>query len=160
MGRAIYNVSTSAAVALTGTTPRTALAVLAPSTFGCDLLSYSFGFDGVSATAVPIQWELCALTAATNSTPGTANTNENANIAQEGGRSITTGFTAFSASTTEPTVLSVIRSNILTPNGGFFEYEFLWPDTPDSPVSQGFALRFTAPASGTSVRASFRFARS
>jgi hypothetical protein len=154
MGRAIYTVDTSSAVALAAGTPKTILAVLAPSTFGVDLLSFWVSPDGVSPTAVPLLWELCSLTGATAGT----NTSETATIAQEGGRAITTGFTAASAYTAEPTVLTAIKSMLLTPNGGVYEYEYLWPDTPDSPVSQGFALRLNAPAV-VNVRAGFRFAR-
>lgn len=155
MGRSIYNVTTSSAVALTAATNRTILSVLAPSQFGTDLLSFWISFDGVSPTAVPVFWQLCSLTGATAGT----STSETSTIAQEGGRTITTGFTAASAYTVEPTVLTEIKSQLLTPNGGVYEYEYLWPDTPDSAVSQGFALRLNAPASGTNVRAGFRFAR-
>lgn len=158
MARAEYTVGTSAAVALTAATAKTVLAVLAPAQFGVDLLKFSIGFDGVTASAVPVLWELCSLTAATNSTPGTGNTNESSNIVQVSGRSITTGFTAFSASTSEPTVLTAIRKNLLTPNGGLLIYDFPLGDSPDSAVSQGFALRCTAPA-GVNVRADFQFAR-
>lgn len=158
MGRTEYTVGTSAAVALSAATAKTVLAVLAPAQFGVDLLKFSVGFDGVTASAVPVLWELCTLTAATNSTPGTGNTNESSNIVQITGRSITTGFTAFSASTSEPTVLTRFLHNYLTPNGGLLLYDFPLGDSPDSPVSQGFALRLTAPAS-VNARASFTFAR-
>lgn len=158
MARAEYTVATSSAVALSAATAKTVLAVLAPAQFGVDLLKFSIGFDGVTASAVPVLWELCSLTAATNSTPGTGNTSESANIQQISGRSITTGFTAFSASTSEPTVLAAIRKNLLTPNGGLLIYDFPLGDSPDSAVSQGFALRCTAPAT-VNVRADFQFAR-
>lgn len=156
--RAQYAVGNSAAVALAAATAKTCLAVLAPASFGVDLLKFSIGFDGVTASAVPVLWELCALTAATNSTPGTGNTNENSSIVQLSGRSITTGFTAFGASTSEPTVLTAIRKNLLTPAGGLLVYDFPFGDSPDSPVSQGFALRLTAPAA-VNVRCDFQFAR-
>lgn len=158
MGRAIYTVDTTAAVSLTSTVAKTTLAVLSPAQFGVDLLGFWVAFNGVSATDVPVFWELCTLSAATNSTPGTANTNESSTITLEGGRSITTGFTAFSASTSEPTVLAAIKSSYLTPNGGYYEYEWPFGDSPDNAVSTGFALRLTAPAAQT-ARAGFRFAR-
>ena len=155
MGRAIYTVDTTAAVALVATTAKTTLSVIAPSQFGVDLLAFWVSFDGVSPTAAPVLWELCSFTVA----GGGTSTDESSTITQEGGRSITTGFTARSAYTVEPTVLAPIKASILTPNGGFYEYEYLWPDSPDSPVSQGFALRLTAPAV-VNARAGFRFARS
>lgn len=153
--RAHYVVDTTAAVALTASTAKTTLAVLAPSTFGVDLLGFWFAFDGVSATGVPVFWELCSLSAATSGT----STNESSTIVQEGGRTITTGFTAASAYTVEPTVLAAIKTAYMTPNGGYYEYE--WPpnETPDSAISTGFALRLTAAAS-VNARAGFRFARS
>src|SRR5688572_7351639 len=102
MSKAGYSVRTSAAVALSAATARTALMVLTPAQFGGELKKFRIGFDGVTATAVPVLWEVVRSTNASNSTPGTNNTNENSNIVQVYGRSITTGFTAFSASTTEP----------------------------------------------------------
>lgn len=158
MAKAGYYVKNSAATALVAATAKTVLAVLAPAQFGVDLKKWRLAFDGVSAAAVPVYWELCTLTAATNSTPGTANTTESANIVQGYGRSITTGFIAFSSSTTEPTVLTAIDSGLLTPNGGAILYDFPLGDTPDSAVSQGFAIRCTAPAA-VNVRAGLWFER-
>jgi hypothetical protein len=132
--------------------------VLAPAQFGVDLKKYRIMFDGVTATAVPVFWELCTISAASNSTPGTANTNENSNIAQVYGRAITAGFTAFSASTSEPTVLAPIDSGYLSPAGGAVWYDFPLGDSPDNDVSKGFALRLTAPAT-VNARAAFWFER-
>lgn len=146
MAKAGYSVRTSSAVALSAATAKTALAVLAPSSFGIDLKKFSIGFDGVTASAVPVFWEVCYLTGATNSTAGTGNTSETSNVQQIYGRTITHGVTAFSASTSEPTVLTPVRSNLLTPTGGLLMYDFPLGDTPDSAVSQGFAVRLTAPA--------------
>jgi hypothetical protein len=160
MAKAGYTVSTNGAVALTGGTARTVLAVLAPAQFGADLKKFSVGFDGVTASAVPALVEVCYLTGATNSTPGTNNTSQTSNILQVYGRSITTGFTAFSASTAtfEPTVLTPIRHFLLTPAGGLVLYDWPLGDTPDSAVSQGFAIRCNAPAS-VNVRAELHFER-
>lgn len=157
MAKAGYSVP-SGSVALSAATAKTVLAILAPAQFGVDLKKYRIGFDGVTASAVPVFVELCSLTAATNSTPGTGNTSASANIVQGYGRSITTGFTAFSASTSEPTVLTAIDAFLLSPAGGLVVYDFPLGDTPDSAVSQGFALRCTAPAT-VNVRAAFWFER-
>jgi len=158
MAKAGYSVRTTSQVALAAATAKTVLAVLAPSTFGADLKKFRLSLDGVTGTAVPVFWELCTLTAATNSTPGTANTNENSNITQNYGRAITAGFTAFSASTSEPTVLAPIDSGFLSPAGGLLVYDFPLGDTPDNDVSKGFAIRLTA-AAVVNARAAFWFER-
>lgn len=146
MAKAGYTARTTSAVALSAATAKTGLMVICPSSFGIDLKKFRIGFDGVTASAVPVLWELVTSTNATNSTPGTANTNETSAITQIYGRSITTGFTAFSASTSEPTVLTVIESNWLTPVGGLLVYDFPLGDTPDTAVSSGIGIRLTAPA--------------
>src|SRR4051794_34042882 len=105
MAKAGYQVSTSADVALVATTAKTVLYVLAPAQFGVDLRGFEIAFDGVTTTDKPVIVEICTDTGATNSTPGTASTSETANIVQVYGRSITTGFIAASACTSEPTVL-------------------------------------------------------
>lgn len=158
MAKAGYAVRSSSAVALAATTAKTVLMVIAPASFGIDLKKFRLSFDGTTATATPALIELVSSTNATNSTPGTNNTNENSNIVQTYGRSITTGFTAFSGSTSEPTVLTVIDSFLLTPTGGTLFYDFPLGDTPDSAVSTGLGLRVTAPAI-VNVRASMHFER-
>jgi len=156
MSKAGYSVVTGAAVALSAATAKTVLFVVAPAQFGVDLKKARFSFDGVTAAAVPVLVELCYLTAATNSTAGTNNTT--ATVNQTYGRAITAGFTAGYNSTSEPTVLTVLESTLLTPNGGVLWYDFPLGDTYDSAVSQGFALRCTAPAAAN-VRASLGFER-
>lgn len=146
MAKAGYSVRTTSAVALSAATAKTCLMVITPSTFGGDLKKLRIGFDGVTASAVPVLWELVRSTNASNSTPGTGNTNENSNIQQVYGRAITTGFTAFSASTSEPTVLTVLDSNYLTPTGGLLVYDVPLGDTFDWDVSAGMGVRLTAPA--------------
>lgn len=158
MAKAGYTVRTSSAVALAAATAKTCLMVITPSSFGGDLKKFRIGFDGVTASAVPVLWELVTSTNATNSTPGTGNTSETANIQQVYGRSITTGFTAFSASTSEPTVLTVVESNLLTPAGGLLVYDFPLGDTPDWGVSAGMGIRLTAPAT-VNARVSMWFER-
>lgn len=158
MAKAGYWVGTSSAVALSAATAKTVLMVICPSSFGVDLKKLRVEFDGVTASAVPALVELVTSTNATNSTPGTNNTSETANIVQKYGRSITTGFTAFSASTSEPTVLTVIERFLLTPCGGTLFYDFPLGDTPDTAVSAGIGLRITAPAT-VNARASMDFER-
>ena len=156
--RSIYTLSTGAAVALTAATAKTVLCALTPAQFGLDLLGYRIAFDGVTASAVPVLVEICASTAATNSTPGTNNTTGTVN--QVAGRSITTGFTGFYASTAgnEPTVLTPIYRDTMTPNGGLIVYDYPTDRSPDIAVSAGLALRLTAPA-GVNANATLVFAR-
>jgi len=158
MAKAGYTVSTSSAVALSAATAKTALMVLTPSSFGGDLKKFRISFDGVTSSAVPVLCELVTSTNATNSTPGTGNTSETSNIVQVYGRSITTGFTAFSASTSEPTVLTVFERYLLTPTSGTLVYDFPLGDTPDWAVSAGMGIRLTAPAS-VNARCSMWFER-
>ncbi|MFC7276230.1 hypothetical protein ACFQS1_19735 [Paractinoplanes rhizophilus] len=147
MSKAGYKVSTSSAVALSAATARTALMMITPSSFGGELKKFRIGFDGISASAVPVLWEIVRSTNASNSTPGTGNTTETSNIVQVYGRAITTGFTAFSASTSEPTVLTVLDSGLLTPAGGLLLYDFALGSEFECDVSAGLGIRLTAPAS-------------
>lgn len=158
MAKAGYSVRTSSAVALSAATAKTALMVICPSSFGVDLTKFRVEFDGVTASAVPALVEIVTSTNATNSTPGTNNTSESSAITQVYGRSITTGFTAFAASTTEPTVLTVIESFLLTPCGGTLFYDFPLGSTPDTAVSSGIGIRITAPAT-VNARCAMTFER-
>jgi len=161
MAKAGYSVSTSVDVALVATTAKTVLAILAPAQFGVDLRGVEVAFDGVTTTDKPVLVEIGLCTFATNNTPGTNNTNETANITQIYGRSVVTGFTAFSNTTAafEPTVITPVKILRLTPNGGTYDYDWPLGETYDSAVSNGFVLRCTAPTSAVNVRASFRFER-
>lgn len=155
MAKAGYSVVTGGAVALAATTAKSVLGIKAASGFGIDLKKFKVGFDGVTASAVPVLVELCAATFATNS-PGTSSTS--VTPTQIYGRAITVGATAAKNWTSEPTVLTAIGEFLLTPNGGLVFYDFPLGDTPDSPVSEGFVLRCTAPAA-VNVRASLEFER-
>jgi hypothetical protein len=156
MAKAGYTVATGAAVALSAATAKTVLAVIAPAQFGVDLRGFELSLDGATSTAVPALWELCASTFATNSTPGTGNTT--ATVNQEYGRSITAGFTGFYASTSEPTVLTPLYADYIPVFNGLVIRDFPFNGGPDSPVSNGFVLRVTAPAA-VNARATFRFER-
>lgn len=153
--KAGYSVVTTAAVALVGAAPKTILGVKSAADFGIDLKKYRVAFDGVTASAIPVLMELCYCTWATNG-PGTNSTSRTP--AQLYGRVIAHGVTAASAWTAEPTVLTVIEEHLITPAGGLEIYDFPLGDTPDSAVSEGFALRLTAPAT-VSARAGLVFER-
>lgn len=154
-----YDIETGAAVALVAATAKTILFVAATANFGTQLLRYSVGFDGVTATDKSVYVEICALTAATNSVAGTGNTSATAAIQQTRGRAIAAAHTAGYGCTSEPTVLTKIRSFMLSPIGGTIFYDFPLDNLPDNDVSKGFAIRCTAPTSAVNVRGALGFAR-
>lgn len=157
MAKAGYIAYTGAsAVALVASTAKTVLFVMAPATFGIDLRKVRLAFDGVTSGAVPVYVELNALTGATNVTPGTGNTSVTVN--QLYGRSITAGFTAGANCSSEPTVQTTNDGFLLTPNGGLLFYDWPLGESWDSPVSNGFCIRMTAPAA-VNVRATLVFER-
>lgn len=151
MSKAGY-VATGAVSALSAATAKTILTVLAPAQFGVDLRGFELSLDGATSTATPVFWELCSLdgTTAGTSTAGT--------VRQEFGRTITAGFTTGSNFTAEPTVLTALYSDYIPAFNGLVIRDFPFNGGPDSAVSQGFALRLTAPAA-VNARASFRFER-
>lgn len=138
-----YKNTTGAAVALAAATAKTCLGIKAHANSGLLLKKVRYGFDGVSASAVPVLIELCYTTWATNA-PGTNSTS--ITPVQANGRVLTAGFTAGKTWTAEPTVLTVIEDELLTPNGGVLWYDFPLGDEYDCALGEGFALRFTAPA--------------
>jgi hypothetical protein len=150
-----YTASTGTAVALVAATAKSVIGVSAPATFGVNLKKYRIGYDGVTATNVPVLIEVCYATFATNG-PGTASTS--LTVQQAYGRAITAGFTAARNWTTEPTVLTPIDNYTLTPNGGLVIVDIPPSDMPDSAVSNGFVLRMTAPQA-VNVQAALWFER-
>src|SRR5215216_1014004 len=154
MAKAGYTASTGAAVAVT--TAKTILFALAPAQFGMDLRGFELSADGATSTAVPVFWELCSLTGATNSTPGTGNTS--GTVLQEYGRAITAGFVTGYNCTSEPTVLAALYADYMPAFNGLVIRDFPFNGGPDNDVSRGFALRCTAAAT-VNLRATFRFER-
>jgi hypothetical protein len=69
------------------------------------------------------------------------------------------GLLGVLGSTSEPTVQTQWKLLRITPNGGTYDYDWPLGETPDSPVSNGFTIRCTAPTSAVNVRASVRFER-
>jgi hypothetical protein len=141
---------------LAAATAKTILGVNSPAQFGCDLVGYTISFDGVTASAVPVLVEICVCTFATNA-PGTASTT--VTVDQKYGRAITAGFTGAKNWTTEPTVLTPFKEFLLDPNKGLIDWDFPLGQTPDTAVSNGFAIRCNAPAI-VNVRGTLRFERS
>lgn len=151
----IYSIITGGAVALSAATAKTILGAKAHANSGLQLSALRLGFDGVTASAVPVLVELCYCTWATNS-PGTASTS--VTPAQKSGRVLTAGFTAAKTWTTEPTVLTVLDEWLITPNGGLALLDIPLGNEYDSALAEGFALRLTAPAA-VNVRATMDLSR-
>lgn len=150
MAKSGYIAATGAVVA-TGTALKTILSVITPAQFGIDLKKIHFGFDGVTASAIPILCELWLFTTDGTGTAGTVN--------QVYGRTITAGFTTKYNYTVEPTGLTgPLESWLLTPNGGTALYDWPLGDTPDTAVSNGFAFRTTSAAT-VGCRATMWFER-
>lgn len=141
--------SGSGAVALAAGTAKTCLMLIAPSTISGQLIEASVTFDGVTATNVPVLIELVKSSNATNSTPGTNNTSVTPVQTRGDGNTSGTGlaalFTAFAASTSEPTVLTVAKRWLVPPTSGIVYQLPLGRETAVIP-SSGLGLRLTAPA--------------
>jgi hypothetical protein len=150
MSKAGYSAATGAPVALAAATAKTVLSVIAPAQFGVDLTKYRIGFDGVTASAVPVLVEIVSFT--------TDGTGTSGNVNQAYGRAITAGFTTKYNYTVEPTTATIVDHYTLTPNGGLIVYDFPLGTTPDTAVSNLMALRLTAPAA-VNVQATMYFER-
>jgi hypothetical protein len=141
-----------AASALSAATAKTVIAVTAPAQFGVNWLAYEISFDGATSTATPARIELCTFTAAG------AGTSSAVTIVNSAGQRVTTGFTAGTNYTVEGTVLAAFKTFYMPVYGGTGIVQFTPGQEPDSPVSQGFAIRVTAPAA-VNCNASMRFSR-
>jgi hypothetical protein len=139
MAKAGYTAEVGAPVALVAATAKTVLAVIAPAQFGIDLVKYRIGFDGVTASAIPVLVEIVAFTTDGTGTSGTVN--------QAYGRTITPGFTTKYNYSVEPTVPTALDRFTMTPNGGTIVYDAPRDgSTLDQAVSALLGIRCTAPA--------------
>jgi hypothetical protein len=138
-----YSCQTEGAVALSAATAKTIIGANAHANSGLQLKSFEVAFDGVTASAVPVLVEVMYATWATNS-PGTNSTSTTPR--QSYGRVLTAGFTSGKTWTAEPTVLTVLKEFLLTPNAGLIAYQWPLGQEPDSALAEGFAIRCTAPA--------------
>jgi hypothetical protein len=143
MAKAGYAAPGGAAIALVAATVKTVWGVSGPASFGVDFKKCRLSTDGVTAAALPILVEFGLCTFATNA-PGTASTT--ITPVQVYGRAITAGFTAARDWSTAPTVITVIDEFWLDPNKSTVIYDIPLGDTPDSPETDGFVFRMTAPA--------------
>jgi hypothetical protein len=144
MAKARYS-APSGAITLTASTAKTGLFVMAPSTFGIDLVKFEVSFNSIATGDQPVKVEICTLTGASNVTPGTGNTT--VTVVQTSGRAITAGFTAGANCSSEPTVLAAINTFYVSPLGVPYVYDYPLGTSPDNDVSKGFAIRLTPGAS-------------
>ena len=132
MAKAGYTASTEANVALVTATAKTVLGVLAPATFGMDLRGIEIAFDGVTTTDKAVLCEVCKCTWATNP-PGTNSTSNT--VQQVYGTTIVAGFTGAYNWTVEPTVLSVVKTLLVSPTSATYDYDFPAGETLDNVVN-------------------------
>lgn len=155
MASAGYSITTGGAVALSAATAKTILGVKAHANSGVQLKKFWVGFDGVTASAVPVLIEICYCTFGANA-PGTNSTS--VTPAQEYGRVLTVGATAGKTWTTEPTTITVLEEFLLTPNSGLIGYQYPLGTEPDTALGEGLVIRCTAPAT-VNVRGTMSFER-
>ncbi len=147
----IYVVGTEGSVAMVAATAKTVLAVTAPAQFGIALKSLKIGFDGVTASALPVLVEIIRFT--------TAGTGTAVTPLQQSGRTIAHGVAATKNHTVEPTTPTLADPDMwFDPNKLALLYDWALGDEIDTAVSEGLGLRVTAPAV-VNVRAQFRWNR-
>lgn len=135
----IYSIVTPA-VALVAATAKTVVGVVSGAADDTTMTEFVISFDGVTASAIPVLVELCNYDA---TTPGTKTTGTAAQVA---GRISGTGTAVYHTYTVEPTVLVVIYSWNVTPNGGLLDIMFPLGREPVTDIAKGLVLRCTAPA--------------
>jgi hypothetical protein len=138
-----YSHVTEGAIALAAATAKSIIGFKAGSAVGLSWTGLWIGFDGVTASAVPVLLEACACTFATNS-PGTNSTGTTEQ--QTFGRASAADWTGGRNWTAEPTVIAVIGEGLLSPNGGVIWYDDPLGREADCDLSKGFVIRTTAPA--------------
>ncbi|MEV4749060.1 hypothetical protein AB0K21_22000 [Streptosporangium sp. NPDC049248] len=158
MAKTGYSALMPASTALIANTAKSILGVLAPSTFGLDLKKLRVGLYGISASGVPGDIELCVATFATNAPAASMAYATVVTPQQLYGRVIAPGFLAAASWTTEPTVLTVLDSWPLSPNGGTALYDIPLGDTPDCAPGAGFVLRAKF-AAGVNISAGLQVER-
>lgn len=109
--------SGTSALALAAATAKTVIYINAAAANQPSIAEISVGFDGVTASAVPVLMALNYGTKATNSTPGTASTSFTP-LQLRGWPTQASANTAANACTSEPTVLVTNKQWLIPPTGG------------------------------------------
>ena len=125
-------------VALVAATAKTVVACLGSSTDTLSLVRWSVSFDGVTATAVPALVEVGIITALGTSTAFTP--------AQLTGPTLASSATAGYNHTVEPTFSRIIDATYVPVTMGVMRDWVPLGEEPVTTISQGFAIRITAPA--------------
>lgn len=138
----------TSALALSGATAKTIWYVNG-GTKAAAFTELAIGFDGVTATNVPALVEFVLGTKASNSTPGTASTTFTP-VQVRGWNSSAASAAAANACSSEPTVLTVSRTWLTSPNGGVLIIQFPLgrePTTHNTASTSGLqmGLRVNAP---------------
>lgn len=150
-----YTHVTEGAVALSAATAKTILGAKAGAAAGLLTRHVSVGFDGVTASAVPVLVEFGYCTFSANS-PGTNSTGTTER--QDFGRSLSADWTGGRNWTTEPTTITVLEERLLTPYGGLVVYDYPLGEEPDTALAEGHVIRCNAPAA-VNVRATQKVRR-
>lgn len=139
------------AIALVAATAKTLLYVNGGTNIPAAFAEVCVGFDGVTASAVPVLVELAGGTKASNSTPGTGSTSFTPLQMRGWAGALASGCAAANTCTSEPTVLVSWKQWLVTPNGGLLIVQFPMGKEPSShsiASTSGLqiAIRATAPA--------------
>lgn len=151
----LYTAITGGAIALSAATAKSVLGAKAHANSGLLVKKAKIGFDGVTASAVPVLVEFCYCTFGANA-PGT--NSSSVTVAQVNGRVLTAGFTAGKTWTTEPTTITVLEEMLIPAFMGAAWYDIPLGDEYDSALGEGFVIRCTAPAT-VNVRATLSVSR-
>jgi hypothetical protein len=139
-----YVTRTAAALALVGGAAKTLVNIISGATVSPVITEMSAGFDGVTASAVPVLVELGYSTQAGAGTPGTSPTPTQI---RGRGTAVCTAGESYSA---EPTALTAFKQWLVTPNGGLLVIQFPLGREPQPDLSGGtnkaIFLRCNAPA--------------
>jgi len=129
----------STTVALTAATTKTVVGVFGTAATSIALKRFRVSFDGVTSSAVPALVEVGITTAA--GTVGTSFT-----PAQLMGHTLASVCSAGYNYSGEPTYNRIFESFYVPVFNGLYEYTYTLGDEPQCDVSQGLAIRVTAPA--------------
>lgn len=142
-GAAGYIVNTgTSALALSAATAKTVWYVNGGSAKVASFCEFAIAFDGVTAANVPALVEMVYGTKASNSTPGTGSTSFTP-VQVRGWGSGAAAAAAANACSSEPTVLTVTRTWLVSPNGGLLLVQF--------PLSREPTTLTTASTSGLQI---------
>lgn len=141
---AFIGIAQTSEIALTAATVKTVVQLVAPANHRMKLKRWKVSFDGVSATAEPVQVELLRQTTAGTMSALTP-------VKKDDSLAETLQATAQHTATAEPTAGDILENVEVHPQSG---YELIYPDGWEVIVGGGdrLGIRCTAPA-GVNVRA-------